>query len=68
MYLAKLEIMKGKSNKSEDVETEKAFITVFDNDRGDPFLKHSLENFEKRFDIITTFDHHGDVYLVVKER
>ena len=68
MYLAKLEIMKGKSNKLENVKTEKAFITIFDNDCGDPFLKHDLEKFEKQFDIITSFDHHGDVYLVVEKK
>ena len=68
MYLAKLEIRKGKSNKFKDVETEKAFITVFDNDCGNPFLKHNLEKFEKRFNIITSFDHHGNVYLVVEEK
>lgn len=68
MYLARLEITKGKSNKFEGNETSKAFITVFDNDGGDPLSKSDLKGFEKRFDIITSFDHHGNVYLVVEEK
>jgi len=68
MYLAKLEITKNKSTKFEDAETRKAFITVFDNNKGDPILRHNLEGFEKLFDIIVPFDYHGDVYFVVKEK
>ena len=68
MYLARLEITKGESNKFKYNETRKAFITVFDNDSGDPLPRHDLKGFEKQFDIITSFDHNGNVYLVVKEK
>ena len=48
MYLARLEITKGKSNKFEGNETSKAFITVFDNDSGDPLLKSDLKKLAKK--------------------
>jgi len=67
-FLARLEITKGKSNEFENVETYKTFVTVFDNDHGDPLLRHNLKEFHKEFNIITSFDHYGNVYLVVENK
>lgn len=64
MFLAKLEIVKGKLD---EVITEKATLTGFDS-TGKPFIKASLEDFERRFTILSSFDRHGDVYFFIKER
>ena len=64
MYLAKIEIIKNKLN---EVITEEAKITVFDR-KGIPFMKTDLEHFEKRYIVTSSFNWHGDTYLLITEK
>ena len=62
MFLAKLEI-----NKNSTTDQERATLVVFDR-LGDPFLKMGMEGFEKRFNILSPFNYHGDTYFFIGEK
>lgn len=64
MHLAKLEIIKSKLN---EVITEKAILTAFNKD-GSPFMKADLNYFGKEYDVISSFNHHGDTYLLIADK
>lgn len=64
MFLAKLDIHKG-SGKSNEPLKEKAMITIFNTEDGESFLRSSLEDLEKRYEVQTSFNYHGDVYFLL---
>lgn len=68
MYLAKLEIIKGEIQ-AKDIPIEKTRLTVFSGDLvGKAFMTTGIEDFEKRFDILSSFNYHGDTYFFVEEK
>jgi len=67
MFLAKLEINKGRPGYGIAEEQEKAVLIAFDN-KGKPFFKEGIEHFEERFSILTSFNYHGDTYFFITEK
>jgi hypothetical protein len=64
MYLAKMEIIKDKLN---EVTTQRAKLTAFDKE-GKPFMQTDLENLEKGYTVVASFNHHGDTYFLITEK